>query len=209
MSMRLRSSAPCGPLTWNFAADSRAGLACFACVMPNGAAATGRSADSRQSLRQTQFRLTHRGCPRAKKRIRTSALQDGASNVSQRVVLIIGGGIAAYKSLDLIRRLKERSISVRTVLTRAAEQFVTPLSVGALTNERVFTNLFDLDDEREIGHIRLARDCDLIVVAPATADLMARMAGGHADDLATAALLATNRPVLLARTLPRSAMPSS
>lgn len=116
----------------------------------------------------------------------------------KRILLIIGGGIAAYKCLELIRRLKERGHSVRAVMTKAAHHFVTPLSVGALTNERVLTDLFDLDDEREIGHIRLARDNDLIVVAPATADFIAKMAGGHADDLATAVLLATDKPVLLA-----------
>ncbi len=116
----------------------------------------------------------------------------------KRIVLIIGGGIAAYKCLDLIRRLKEQGIAVRAVLTRAAEQFVTPLSVGALSNEPVFTNLFDLDAEREIGHIRLSRDADLIVVAPATADLLAKMAGGHADDLASTVLMATDKPVLVA-----------
>ena len=87
---------------------------------------------------------------------------------TKRILLIIGGGIAAYKCLDLIRRLKERGHQVRVVMTKAAHQFVTPLSVAALTNERVFTDLFDLDDEREIGHIRLARDTDIIVVAPAT-----------------------------------------
>ncbi|HVZ05919.1 bifunctional phosphopantothenoylcysteine decarboxylase/phosphopantothenate--cysteine ligase CoaBC [Hyphomicrobium sp.] len=117
---------------------------------------------------------------------------------AKRILLIIGGGIAAYKCLDLIRRLRERGYHVRAVLTKAAQHFVTPLSVAALTNERAFTDLFDLDDEREIGHIRLARDPDLIVVAPATADLIARMAGGHADDLATAILLATDKPVLVA-----------
>lgn len=117
---------------------------------------------------------------------------------AKRILLIIGGGIAAYKCLDLIRRLRERGHTVRAIMTKAAQQFVTPLSVAALTNERVFTDLFDLDDEREIGHIRLARDPDLIVVAPATADLIARMAGGHADDLATAILLATDKPVLVA-----------
>lgn len=117
---------------------------------------------------------------------------------AKRILLIIGGGIAAYKCLDLIRRLRERGHSVRAVMTKAAHHFVTPLSVGALTNERVLTDLFDLDEEREIGHIRLARDSDLIVVAPATADLIARMAGGHADDLATAVLLATEKPVVLA-----------
>jgi phosphopantothenoylcysteine decarboxylase/phosphopantothenate--cysteine ligase len=115
-----------------------------------------------------------------------------------RVTLIIGGGIAAYKALDLIRRLKERHIRVRCVLTRAAQQFVTPLTASALSNERCYTDLFDPESEFDAGHIRLARDCDLIVVAPATADLMAKMAQGHADDLATAILLAAGGPVLLA-----------
>jgi phosphopantothenoylcysteine decarboxylase/phosphopantothenate--cysteine ligase len=115
-----------------------------------------------------------------------------------RVTLIIGGGIAAYKALDLIRRLKERSIHVRCVLTRAAQQFVTPLAASALSGERAYTDLFDPESEFDAGHIRLARDCDLIVVAPATADLMAKMANGHADDLATAVLLAARRPILLA-----------
>ena len=117
---------------------------------------------------------------------------------NKSILLIIGGGIAAYKCLDLIRRLRERGLKVRCIMTKAAHEFVTPLSVSALTNERVFTELFDLDDEREIGHIRLARDADLIVVAPATADLIAKMAGGHANDLATAVLLATDKPVLVA-----------
>ena len=115
-----------------------------------------------------------------------------------RVTLIIGGGIAAYKALDLIRRLKERHIHVRCVLTKAAQQFVTPLAASALSNERCYTDLFDPESEFDAGHIRLARDCDLIVVAPATADLMAKMAQGHADDLASAILLAANRPILLA-----------
>jgi len=115
-----------------------------------------------------------------------------------RVTLIIGGGIAAYKALDLIRRLKERGIHVRCVMTRAAQQFVTPLTAGALADERCYTDLFDAQSEFDAGHIRLARDTDLIVVAPATADLMAKMVQGHADDLATAILLATNRPVLVA-----------
>lgn len=123
---------------------------------------------------------------------RTSAVPQAS------VTLIIGGGIAAFKSLDLIRRLKERRIEVRCVLTKAAEQFVTPLSVSALSHERVYTDLFDPQSEFDAGHIRLARDCDLIVVAPATADLMAKMAGGHADDLASAILLATNRKILIA-----------
>jgi phosphopantothenoylcysteine decarboxylase/phosphopantothenate--cysteine ligase len=124
----------------------------------------------------------------------------GVKNLSssKRILLIIGGGIAAYKCLELIRRLKDRGHQVRVVMTKAAHHFVTPLSVAALTNEKVFTDLFDLDDEREIGHIRLARDSDLIVVAPATADLLARMAGGHADDLATSILLATDKTILAA-----------
>jgi phosphopantothenoylcysteine decarboxylase / phosphopantothenate---cysteine ligase len=116
----------------------------------------------------------------------------------RRIVLIIGGGIAAYKCLELIRRLREQRVGVRAVMTRAAHAFITPLSVGALTGERVFSELFDLNDEREIGHIRLSREADLIVVAPATADLLAKMAGGHADDLASCVLLATDKPVLVA-----------
>src|SRR6202171_3814632 len=115
-----------------------------------------------------------------------------------RVTLIIGGGIAAYKALDLIRRLKERHIQVRCVLTKAAQQFVTPLAASALSHERCYTDLFDPGSEFDAGHIRLARDCDLIVVAPATADLMAKMAQGHADDLASAILLADNLSILLA-----------
>jgi phosphopantothenoylcysteine decarboxylase/phosphopantothenate--cysteine ligase len=118
--------------------------------------------------------------------------------VSRRILLIIGGGIAAYKSLDLIRRLKERGAHVRVVMTDAAQEFVTPLAAGALAGERVFTDLFDAVTEFDIGHIRLARDTDLIVVAPATADLMAKMANGHGDDLASTILLATTAPVLIA-----------
>ncbi len=116
----------------------------------------------------------------------------------KRVLLIIGGGIAAYKSLDLIRRLRERGYDTRVVMTKAAQQFVTPLSVGAVAGEHAHLDLFDPATEFDVGHIRLARDCDLIVVAPATADLMAKLAQGHADDLATAVLLATDRPILLA-----------
>ncbi len=115
-----------------------------------------------------------------------------------RVLLIIGGGIAAYKSLDLIRRLKERGYAVRCILTKAAQEFVTPLAAGALVGGRVYTDLFDPAHEFDVGHIRLAREADLIVVAPATADLMAKMAGGHADDLASAVLLATQAKILLA-----------
>jgi len=117
---------------------------------------------------------------------------------TRRVLLVVGGGIAAYKSLDLIRRLKERDIAVRCILTNAAQEFITPLSAGAIAGERAFTDLFDPAHEFDVGHIRLARECDLIVVAPATADLMAKLAGGHADDLATAVLLATTAKVLLA-----------
>jgi phosphopantothenoylcysteine decarboxylase / phosphopantothenate---cysteine ligase len=122
----------------------------------------------------------------------------GTATGQPRVTLIIGGGIAAYKALDLIRRLKERHIHVRCVLTKAAQQFVTALTASALSNERCYTDLFDPESEFDAGHIRLARDCDLIVVAPATADLMAKIAHGHADDLATAILLAANGPILLA-----------
>jgi phosphopantothenoylcysteine decarboxylase/phosphopantothenate--cysteine ligase len=115
-----------------------------------------------------------------------------------RILLVIAGGIAAYKSLDLIRRLREHGFTVRVVMTAGAQQFVTPLAAGALAGGKVFTELFDRDAEHDIGHIRLARDTDLVLVAPATADILARMAGGQADDLATAVLLATDRPVLAA-----------
>lgn len=116
----------------------------------------------------------------------------------RHILLIIGGGIAAYKSLDLIRRLREAGAEVTPVLTRAGEQFVTPLSVGALAGRKCYRDLFDLTDEAEMGHIQLSRAADLVVVAPATADLMAKMAGGHADDLASTLLLATDKPVLIA-----------
>jgi phosphopantothenoylcysteine decarboxylase / phosphopantothenate---cysteine ligase len=116
----------------------------------------------------------------------------------KRILLIIAGGIAAYKSLDLIRRLRERGARVIPVMTRAATEFVTPLAVGALAAEKVHLELFDRDDEVDVGHIRLARDCDLVVVAPATADLIGKMANGLANDLASTILLATERPVLIA-----------
>ncbi|ASY59053.1 bifunctional phosphopantothenoylcysteine decarboxylase/phosphopantothenate--cysteine ligase CoaBC [Sinorhizobium sp. CCBAU 05631] len=116
----------------------------------------------------------------------------------KRILLIISGGIAAYKSLDLIRRLRERGATVRPVMTAGAQQFVTPLAVGALSASHVYTELFSREDEQDVGHIRLARECDLVVVAPATADLMAKMASGHADDLASTILLATDRTVLVA-----------
>jgi phosphopantothenoylcysteine decarboxylase/phosphopantothenate--cysteine ligase len=117
---------------------------------------------------------------------------------NKRILLIIGGGIAAYKTLDLIRRLRERGAKVRAVMTEAAKQFVTPLSVGALTEDRVYSDLFDLTAEHEIGHIRLSREADLLVVAPATANLLARMANGLCDDLASNVLLATDKPILAA-----------
>lgn len=116
----------------------------------------------------------------------------------KRVLLIISGGIAAYKSLELIRRLRERGVAVRVVMTAGAQHFVTPLSVAALTEEKVYTDLFSLTDESEMGHIRLSREADLLVIAPATGDLMARMAAGMADDLAATVLLATDKPVLAA-----------
>jgi phosphopantothenoylcysteine decarboxylase/phosphopantothenate--cysteine ligase len=116
----------------------------------------------------------------------------------KRILLIIGGGIAAYKALDLIRRLKERGAAMTPVLTRAGTEFVTPLSVAALAGQKVHTDLFDLTDEAEMGHIQLSRVADLIVVAPATADLMAKLAQGRADDLASTLLLATDTRVLVA-----------
>ena len=116
----------------------------------------------------------------------------------KRILLIIGGGIAAYKCLELIRRLRERGAAVTPVLTGAAGEFVTPLSVSALAGEKVYTDLFDLTDEAEMGHIQLSRVADLVLVAPATADLMAKMATGQANDLATTLLLATDTPVMIA-----------
>ena len=117
---------------------------------------------------------------------------------SKRILLIITGGIAAYKCLELIRLLRKQGASVTPVLTKAAEQFVTPLSVSALAGEKVYTDLFDLTDEAEMGHIQLSRVADLVVVAPATADVMAKMAQGRADDLASTLLLATDTPVMIA-----------
>lgn len=116
----------------------------------------------------------------------------------KRILLIIGGGIAAYKALDLIRRLREQGAAVTPVLTRAGEEFVTPLSVSALAAQKVYRDLFDLTDEAEMGHIELSRAADLVVVAPATADLMAKMAGGLANDLASTLLLATDKRVMIA-----------
>ena len=116
----------------------------------------------------------------------------------RRILLIIGGGIAAYKCLELIRRGREQGLIFRCVLTAAAQQFVTPLSVASLAGDRVYEELFSLTDEAEMGHIRLSREADLVVVAPATADLMAKMAAGLADDLASTLLLASDKPVLIA-----------
>ncbi|MEM7041193.1 MAG: bifunctional phosphopantothenoylcysteine decarboxylase/phosphopantothenate--cysteine ligase CoaBC [Pseudomonadota bacterium] len=118
--------------------------------------------------------------------------------MSSRVLLIIAGGIAAYKSLEVIRRLKDRGIAVRCILTEAGASFVTPLSVASLTGDKVFTDLFSLTDEAEMGHIQLSRDADLVVVAPATADLIGKMANGLANDLASTALMATDKLVLIA-----------
>jgi phosphopantothenoylcysteine decarboxylase / phosphopantothenate---cysteine ligase len=118
--------------------------------------------------------------------------------MGKSVLLIIGGGIAAYKSLELIRLLKTRGIAVRAIMTKAAEEFVTPLSVASLSGEKVHSALFNLTDELEMGHIELSRSADLVVVVPATADLMAKMAQGLANDLASTTLLATDKPVLIA-----------
>ncbi len=116
----------------------------------------------------------------------------------KKILLIITGGIAAYKSLDLIRRLKERGVQVDVIMTKAAREFITELSVGALSHSKVYTDLFNREDEQDVGHIRLAREADLIVVAPATANIMAKMANGISDDLASAVLLAAKSPILLA-----------
>ncbi|HTH27629.1 MAG TPA: flavoprotein, partial [Sphingobium sp.] len=113
-----------------------------------------------------------------------------------RILLIVSGGIAAYKALELVRLLKRQGMAVRAVMTESAQEFVTPLSFGVVTEDHVFSAMFDLKEEREIGHIQLSRDADLIVVCPATANILAKMAGGIADDLATTILLATDKPVL-------------
>ena len=115
----------------------------------------------------------------------------------RRILLIVSGGIAAYKALDLVRRLRERGASVRCVLTEGGAQFVTPLSLAALSEDKVYTELFSLTDESEMGHIRLSREADLLVVAPASADILAKMAAGLAGDIATTALLATDKPVMI------------
>ena len=176
------------------------------------AAGNGRSVEEeiRQILKGAAARqdeLTEASAPTVRQAFATSTggwLKPESKSFNEpkqgtaRVLLIIGGGIAAYKSLDLIRRLQDRGVSVRCILTKAAQEFITPLAAGALAGGQVFTDLFDPQSEFDVGHIRLARDTDLVVVAPATADLMAKMAGGHADDLATAVLLATDKPILIA-----------
>jgi phosphopantothenoylcysteine decarboxylase / phosphopantothenate---cysteine ligase len=116
----------------------------------------------------------------------------------KRILLIVGGGIAAYKALELVRLLRKAGVAVRPILTRAGAQFVTPLALSALAEDKVYADLFSLTDEAEMGHIELSRSADLVVVAPATADLMAKAANGHADDLASTTLLATDKPVLMA-----------
>jgi phosphopantothenoylcysteine decarboxylase / phosphopantothenate---cysteine ligase len=122
----------------------------------------------------------------------------GGAMIGARILLIVGGGIAAYKACELIRLLRGAGMSVRCVLTEGGAQFVTPMTLAALSEQPVHTSLWDLKDEAEMGHIRLSREADLVVIAPATADLMARMAAGIADDLATTLLLATDKPVLAA-----------
>lgn len=116
----------------------------------------------------------------------------------KRILLIVGGGIAAYKTCELIRQCRKADIAVKCVITAGGQQFVTPMTLAALSENKVYTTLWDLKDEAEMGHIQLSREADLVVVAPATADLMAKMAAGIADDLATTLLLATDKPVLAA-----------
>ena len=157
------------------------------------AARNGRSMEE-------QVRLMLAGQVSADSRAETTLpSQSGSGSLAgRRILLIIAGGIAAYKTPDLIRRLRERGAQVRPLMTAAAQQFVTPLTIGAVSADHVYSELFSREDEQDVGHIRLARDADLIVVAPASADLMAKMAHGLADDLASAVLLARKVPVLLA-----------
>lgn len=163
------------------------------------AAANGRSMEEEARLYLAQLQTGAPASPAvATQTMPVSSDAPRQTLAGKRVLLIIGGGIAAYKCLDLIRRLRERGAAVRVVMTAAAREFITELSVGALAADRVFTNLFDRADEHDIGHIRLSREADLIVVAPATADLMAKMANGLANDLASTVLMATDTPVLVA-----------
>jgi phosphopantothenoylcysteine decarboxylase/phosphopantothenate--cysteine ligase len=167
------------------------------------AASRGRSVE--EELRQVLAELGRDATAEPMQSLQSSLRDDlpsapDATGVlaGRRILLVITGGIAAYKALDLIRRLRERGATLRVVMTRAAQEFVTPLAAGALSGTPVFTELFDAPSEFDVGHIRLARETDAIVVAPCTADYLARMAHGLADDLASAVLLATDRPVLLA-----------
>ena len=162
------------------------------------AAANGRSMEEEVRLLLAEGAAEAAPAKRRARPSRRGAPSGANRAAARRMLLVIAGGIAAYKSLDLIRRLRERGIAVRVVMTSAAQEFVTPMSVGAIAGEKPFTELFDQHSEFDVGHIRLARDNDLIVVAPATADIMAKMANGHADDLATAVLLATDKTILLA-----------
>lgn len=161
------------------------------------AAQNGHSMEEEARLRLGQAELAE-SQPVAPIKTSVSSANYGASLDDRRILLIIGGGIAAYKCLDLIRRLKERGASIRVIMTPAAGEFITPLSVGALSGDKVFSDLFDRESEHDVGHIRLSREADIIVVAPATADLMAKMANGLANDLASTTLMATNKPVLIA-----------
>jgi phosphopantothenoylcysteine decarboxylase/phosphopantothenate--cysteine ligase len=160
------------------------------------AAANGRSME--EEVRLLLAEGAEERAPASAPKPAGRAQAPASQSATRRILLVISGGIAAYKSLDLIRRLRERGVAVRVVMTKAAQEFVTPMSVGAIAGEKPFIDLFDQHSEFDVGHIRLARDNDLIVVAPATADIMAKMANGHADDLATAVLLATDKQVLLA-----------
>ena len=129
---------------------------------------------------------------------RTTIAEGHEALSDKRILLIVGGGIAAYKALELTRLLRKAGIGVRPILTRAGEQFVTPLSLAAISEDKVYSELFSLTDEAEMGHIELSRSADLVVVAPATADLIAKAVHGHANDLASTTLLATDKPVLMA-----------
>jgi len=162
------------------------------------AAANGGSMEEEVRLLLAQGSADAPVASRPEAGARPGRAKPASAETAARILLIIGGGIAAYKSLDLIRRLRERGFAVRVVMTRAAQEFVTPMSVGAIAGERAFTQLFDPASEFDVGHIRLARDNDLVVVAPATADLMAKMANGLAGDLASAVLLATDKRILIA-----------
>ena len=171
-------------------------------ILGEASQAAGRDALEASTRRAGPGAARRRDNPSRRRRAngwcRSSRAPSLAAVTARRVLLIIGGGIAAYKSLDLIRRLQDHGATVRCILTKAAQEFVTPLAAGALAGGAVYTDLFDPKSEFDVGHIRLARDTDLVVVAPATADLMAKMAGGHADDLASAVLLATDKPILIA-----------